>query len=347
MATKSRRKTTSRPYGGKRKVKKQNLTSRTSSRPLHISWKNLGPMYDFWGKEFERYYQLETLTNAVERAIRGEDKFMLPSIHEVLGPNPITSITCELFQEGRFQLIFRMRAVNANRKRASFALVVAKNHKECSDVARTEYKNLRILNGRVPQCVVKPYRGNTIFLPDRHKRTTHNRELYAYVTEWMRGFHELGIQRNHQLFINIPNKQTFNRDQTQALKRRMVEIVLRTYDPKGRTCMGMPQLASGDFVVSKPGQGNAKLKLIACRELLQRISPARLFHEILHAEWDWSGKSYRLAPESPTDIVQALHNAYGKKEATRWLDLYRIAVKAGRFPESRYFPLDDLTALLD
>ncbi len=345
MATRPRKKAVSRPYGGKRRTKRQNLSTRTSSSPLSISWKNLVPMYDFWGNEFERHYKLETLTNAVEGAIRGQDKFILPSIHEVLGPNPVTRINCELFQEGRFQLIFRLRVTNANRKRASFALVVAKNHQDFSEIARSEHKNLRILHKRLPQCVVKPYRGNIVFLPDRHRRSTHHREVYAYVTEWLRGFHELGIQRNHQLFINIANKKVFNRDQTQALKRRMVEIVLRTYDPKGRTCMAMPQLASGDFVVTKPDSGAPKLKLIASREILQRMSPARLLHEINHAQWDWAGKLYRLAPESPREMVQALHNAYGKKEATRWLGLYDTALRAGRFPESPNFTMDDVGRL--
>jgi hypothetical protein len=347
MPKRPRKKPVARPHGVKRKTKRQNLGTRASSRPLSVSWKNLVPMYDFWGKEFERYYKLETLTNAVEGAIRGQDKFVLPSVHDVLGPAPVTRITGELFQEGRIQLIFRLRAVNANRKRASFALVAAKNHQDYSDIARAEHKNLRILYKRAPQCVVRPYRGSIVFLPDRHRRSSHNREVYVYLTEWLRGFHELGIQRNHQLYVNVANKQTFTPTQSQALKRRMVEIVLRTYDPKGRTCMGLPQLASGDFVVTKPGLGTPKLKLIACREMLQRMSPARLLNEINHAEWEWSGKPYRLAPDSSRDMVQALHNAYGKKEATRWLELYRKAVNAGRFPESRHFTCAELNDVLD
>ena len=78
---------------------------------LQIRWAGFRPMYDYWGEEIRRYYQLDTLAAGVEQLVfSGQDRIILPSVHRILGPAPISSLVFELFQEGKYQLIFRMRA---------------------------------------------------------------------------------------------------------------------------------------------------------------------------------------------------------------------------------------------
>ncbi|MFP6583195.1 MAG: hypothetical protein VCD00_11665, partial [Candidatus Hydrogenedentota bacterium] len=248
--------------------------------------------------------------------------------------------------EGQYQLIFRVKAMNIKRKQATFGLVVAKNNKEYSDVAKKEHALLRLLNERDPKCIVEPLKGGMVFLPDRHKRKEHDRELYAYCTTWLSGFHELGIQRNNNLYINIPTPVQFDKKQTQALKRRMVEIVVRSYDPTRRNCMAIPQLASGDFVVSKAAKNvNPQLKVIACRDMENRISPAQLIHRLIEAEWEWNKNIYFFTPDDPRELIQALTNALGKADAMDWLSQYRKSVKVKRLPENERFSLYEMDQL--
>lgn len=295
-------------------------------------------MYDFWGKEFKRYYQLETLANAVEGLFKGRarDSFIYPSIKTALGPSKITRCDIELFQEGYYQLIFRMKVQNSQKRKGTFALVVAKDDKGLTETAKREHHTLVELYKRAPQCFVHALKGGTLLLPDRHRRKEKDRFIYAYVTEWQHGYHELGIQRNGQFFVNIPSPVRMNKDQTQQLKRRMVEMVIRSYDPVKRNCMAIPQIASGDFVVTLPGKQNPRLKLIACRELSTRVSPSKLLHSILTAEWEWSGKPIRLAPESYEDWEQALHNALGKSRAVDWMAVYRKDVKKKKYRKLKH-----------
>jgi hypothetical protein len=333
-APKSRKKTIS-PTKGPRKKTARNRYQKNGVPFTQIKWKNLGPMYDFWGKEFKRYYQLETMANAVEGLFkeRARDSFLAPSIKSALGPAKITRCEIELFQEGYYQLIFRMKVQNSQKRKGTFALVVAKDNKGLSETAKREHHTLNQLYERAPQCFVRTLKGGTLFLPDRHRRKENDRFIYAYVTEWQHGYHELGIQKNGQFFVNIPKPVRMNNAQTQQLKRRMVEMVIRSYDPVKRNCMAIPQIASGDFVVTLPGKQNPRLKLIACRELTPRVSPSKLIHSLLSAEWEWSGEQVRLAPDSYEDWEQALNNALGKNRAKDWMAVYRKDVELKRYPK--------------
>ena len=335
-----------KPTARKPRAAARSRSTATTSPGPRFQWSGFRPLFDYWGREIKRFYQLETLSSATEWMLRkNKDRFLIRSIQDVLGPAPVVSLSFELFQEGKYQLIFRLRAANAKRKEASFAFVVAKAHGDYSETASKEHGNLCALHERMPLFVVKPFRGGLIFLPDRRQRADHGREVYAYLTQWLGGFHELGVARNLQFFINTPKPHLFSAAQTEALKARMAEIIVRSYDPGKQTCMDMPQIASGDFVVTKPAQGTPKLKLIACRRMLQHVSPAKLIHRIAEAHWDWGGLEVRLAPADPDAFFASLANARGAEEARAWFTQYIAAVRRGTYPPQETLPIDEIEAL--
>jgi hypothetical protein len=311
-----------------------------------VSWGKFRPMYDYWGNEIKRFYQLETLAGATELYMRSWDRFIVPSVRDVLGGAPLTRLHFELFQEGRFQLIFRLEAVNANRRRATFAFVVAKNHEECSTVAHAEHRHLTTLHERAPGLVVRPYRGGAIFLPDRHRRADVRREVYAYLTQWLDGYDELGIHKNLQFIVNVKPHHLFSAEETERLKVMMIEVIARTYDAADRTCMAMPEIASGDFVVRRGARGALSIRLIACRRIQTRMSPAKLIDQILDAGWDWGGAKLRLMPADPANFLAALTHARGPAEAAAWIRDYARAVRARRIPARRPGFLEALEELM-
>lgn len=323
------------------------VDSREAAVGPRIRWENMVPMFDFWGQEIQRFYKLETLANATEWLLRTNDRFIIPTIQDVMGPSPIASLVFELFQEGKYQLIFRLQAFNAKRKQFTFGFVVAKHEDAYSEVARIEHANLHILHERAPNWVVRPFRAGSIFLPDRHQRKGHGREVFAYLTQWLGGYHELGVNRDLQFFINVAKPHTFTIAQTEELKARMVEIITRTYDAQKRDCMDMPQVASGDFVVTPAKPGPLKLKLIACRRLQRHITPVKLIHRIVSSTWDWDGKALRIIPTDLSLLATALTRARGKEEAHEWLRLYRTALENGRLPLIAPWTLDDWREVVD
>ena len=287
-----------------------------SRRPVESGvrtrWTGFRPFFDYWGNEIKRFYQLETLANATDHMLIEKDRFILPSVQEVLGPPEISSLAFELFQEGRFQLIFRVKAGNVRKKQGAFGMVVAKNAEECSTVARNEHNNLRTLHERAPMQVVKTYRGGAIHLPDRHQRTGKGRDIYAYLTQWLQGYDELGINKNLQCIANTLKVHTFTKSETETIKGLMVETVFRSYDPKSRTCMAMPEIASGDFVINWSRKDNLRLKLIACRRLINSVDSSRVLAEVMKASWEWGGQRFYLVPDEPETLLAALERVVGK-----------------------------------
>ncbi len=308
---------------------------------IRTQWKNLHPMFDFWGVEMKRHYSLETLSNAVDRLVHTRDRFIIRSVQQVLGPPPVTSLAFELFQEGKYQLVFRLRATNAKGNQATFGFIAAKNAEDFTEVARLEHGNLKRIHERAPKFVVEPLLGGMVFLPDRHRRETHHREVYAYLTRWIGGFHELGVARNLQYFLNVAPPQYLTLAQTQEAKRACVEIVACTYSAKDRNGTAMPQISSGDFVIARPSNGPLKLRLIACRKLLDKVPPARYLHEIIKTKWAWGDKTARLAPDDPRDFAAAIRAARGDAEGALWLAEYVAAVESKKLPDAGYLSRKD------
>lgn len=316
---------------------------RRADAPLkgpRVRWKGFRPLFDFWGHEIKRFYKLETLASAVEWSLQTRDRFIIPSVQDLLGPGAVTTLSFELFQEGKFQLIFRLKAGNARRKEGLFAFVVAKRTGDFSTVAAAEHRNLEMLNARARGQVVRPFRGGNLFLPDRHRRAEHGREVYAYLTQWLSGYHELGVAENLHFIMNIVPRHTFSLAQTDALKGNMIEIIVKSYDPRKGECMEMPQIASGDFVVTPPGKGGPRLKLIACRHFLKHVTPAKLIHKMASASWPWGDRIVYLMPEAPEIFFESIVSAAGTENARTWLSQYAEAVSANRLPEPETLPAE-------
>jgi hypothetical protein len=290
-------------------------------------------MFDFWGNEIPRYYQLETLASGTEHMLRMADTFVMPTVREVLKPAPVFRLEFRLFQEGRYQLIFRLHANGGRGNKATFAFVVAKNHEEASDVARGEHHHLRLLFERAPRAVVQPFHGGHVILPDHRKRQEGPRRVYAYLTKWLEDYHELGVNEQGQFILNIPNRHTFTIAQTEDLKAQAVAMVLRSFHPRSRDCMAMPEIASGDLVATHPDEGPVKLKLIACRKLLTKMTPARVLHELLSGSWPWARITVRLIPADPELLRRTMDKVLGEPETLRWLKQYQDAVAKRQLPK--------------
>ena len=316
-----------------RRTPPRNRPAARTLRGINTRWTGFRPLFDYWGNEIVRFYKLETLASAVDWSLQTKrDRFLIPSIQQALGPAPVISLAFELFQEGRYQLIFRVRALNARRKEGLFALVVAKRADDYSKLAAAEHANLRVIHERAPEFIVRPFRGGNIYLPDRHGRVEHGRDIYAYVTQWLAGFHELGLNDTLQFIINVKARHTFTIAQTEQLKAKIIEIVATTYSLKKHDCMDLPEIASGDFVVTAPPKP-PRIKLIACRRMLRNITPVKLLDKTAAASWPWGDTRFYLAPEDPRMLYDAFGRAIGKDAARDTFTQYAAAIDSGKLPE--------------
>lgn len=313
-------------------------------QPLRIQWKMASPAPP-GSKEARRFFKVETLAGAAEKLIHEGDRFIVPSILQSIGPSPLVSMIFELVHENHYRFTFRVRVLNVKRKRGSFGFIVAKNADEGTTLLEAEHEHLRTLYSQAPKHVLRPFRGGHLYLPDRYKRIAKGRDIYAFVTLWPSGFHELDIGRNQLFAAKLKAMQSFATPQTDRIRRQIIGIIAETYHPGRRTGMAVSDLKMGDFAVTKPKTRVPRVKLMACRRLRQKMTPARLVHEIVRLELKSAGRSVSLAPRNPADLFQGLSDALGKTAARTWLSQYRKAVSEKKLPENQALSLEALDDL--
>lgn len=292
--------------------------SKFNKNSIKILWSGFRPFFDYWGNELKRFYQFDTLVNSFNNYLCGKDKFIIPTIQKVLGNAPITSLKIHLFQEGKYQFIFHLKAENQKLKNTHFAFVVAKDGDEFSKVAKSEHQYLTILHKKCPELVVKPFSGDYLFFPDRHNRKEFHRKIYAYLTQWLNGFDELGVNKNLQFFTNVPKPHTFSVDETNFIKQKIIETIFSLYDEKKKASIALPEIASGDFVIKRSSSGQHRIKLIACRKIIKPISSPELIAKIMTTSWCWGNSRFHLLPNEPTDFLNAIITIWGEEKSLLW-----------------------------
>jgi len=312
--------------------------------PVRVRFENLRPLYDYWGNEIRRHFQLETLAASTDALIRQQDPFILPSVRRAMGASPITHLRFSLVQESYHQLVFKLTATNANKTEGAFAFIVAKKEGETSAITEISHKNLRVAHGRAPEDVVQPLEGGRIMLLASRRARQRPRFIYAYVAQWSEGFRELGVDRSLHFFVNVVPHLLFSDKQTDRLKGRLVALLTKLYDPVKRECIEVPQIASGDVLVGRPGKSGdvPRVKLFTCRRLVRNVAPARFLHNLAAAEWEWGSGTVRLLPSDPEITWAALTQVIGVDAARQWAISYREAVVSGRYPERPTLPVSFL-----
>jgi hypothetical protein len=319
MMTSSKR--TSRTRGNSAsypKGRRPNRPPRSDLPVLRVA--ELRPMHDFWGRRLPRRIPPELLRKAIYNHLTQTPNLLLESLHHLLerpvGTSELSEIKVTLFQEGDLQHIFRVSARLRAGGRVKLAMVVAKDGSRISKTARRELANLHHLHQRDPQHVVRPLSGGMLAVDPSGPPSRSG--VFVYFTRWLNDLHELGVDRRLNFFINEQPFHTFSPAASDMLRSRILTLLFGYWDPKSRTAMEPPQIASGDFVVSRPEAGRpVQLCLIACRHILTSVSLARCLRLFLGYQGQWAGKVFHLLPKDPRLLFDALNQGLVVKNEGR------------------------------
>lgn len=305
---------------------------------LSTKWLNLVEFHDHRGKAWRRFYKLETLASAVDKLAHEGDRFIQPAAEQLLGPGKLTQLTFTLAGEDELRLIFQLKLSHANRRRGTMAFVVAKNPDEASRRVALESKHLRILSDRIPGDMAAPLRTGTVFLPDRYRRQEHHRELQAYLTALPGGFEPLGIHRNSQYMACGAAPHTFSKRETEALKQKMVTIIVSAFHPIKGDGIDTHQLDPSSFQVNRSSKAKPKLKLFNCVHMQTRLTAAKVLGFLLTDTWKSRDVESPIAPDDPELFYEAVADAAGKDTGAQWMRQYvRLAkVRKVKAPAPEY-----------
>lgn len=306
----------------------------TAPEPVRIGWEGFRPMLDARGKALKRFYQLETLASGMERLLKGQDRFCWPSVQTVLGPSRPAVINFTFWYEDTYRYVFRMSVANMRRRRGVFALVVSKNDAECRTLLQSEYGHLDWLGARCPEWVNAPYRGGSLFLPERRsiEKTGRGREreVFAYVAPWPGAYGSLSAGAGGQFVLLGETPKLLSLGDTETLKQDIIRLAVRSFDPGARRGIDLDALLPEDFAVVRT-TGKWRLKLVACRRLRPRLNPSELIHTLLGVRWQRDRAVVMLAPNHAADFAEALTSAAGEETAHHWMALYGDALRAGKW----------------
>jgi hypothetical protein len=311
------------------------------SASVRVRWNGIEHLDD----GVKRFYKIETLASAVEYLIQNRDSFIVPSIQASFEREAVASLDFDFFAELPGKLMFRVRASTAKRKTAMFAFVVAKNADPFSKHLAAEHANLKHFHARAPESIMQPLRGGRIYLPDRHQRAGYGREVYGFMAKWPTGHTGLGMGKGSCFVILGQPLQPLLPAQTDDVKAALMAIVARTYDAARRDAIVLPEAVGGDVVVTRPGRGSMKVKLVACRGVRKNLTPAKLVHAFASTTHTWHGEKVHFAPNDPERFYSGLVQGVGAETAAQWLAAYREAVAKGHLPEQDRLPLAALDAL--
>jgi hypothetical protein len=257
--------------------------------PLRIRFEQ---KHDFWGDPMPWHFSRDALTRCLLGTMHRPDNAILQSYRMLArAGGEIRRIRMHHFQEGQFQIIMKTRVESAHSAR-EFCTVISKDAGHIGRVAAEEFRNLQELYARDSRHVVRPLAGGFLEL-----RTEHGdrKRLFTYCTEWLEGYHELGLNKQMNFYINEVPFHHFNADITRHLKKNMLQICYDLYDPATGSAIEPPLIAAGDFVITRPAYRlPLKLKLIACRRILRGLTPQQCGRLYLDYEGEWGGKIFRF-----------------------------------------------------
>jgi hypothetical protein len=147
--------------------------------------------------------------------------------------------------------------------------------------------------------------------------------LFAYFTPWLNRFHELGVNRDLNFYINELPFHYFNRRATDHIKGEILRIMFGLYDPIAGKAAEPPRLGAGDFVITRPGaKSHPGLRLIACRKILNRITLEGCLRLYLGYSGRWAGKVFHFLPGDPRLILEAMMKGLVEQNGIDRADLF-------------------------
>ena len=271
---------------------------------------------------YKRFYKLETLENAVAKALQEHDRFLFASIQSLLGGAPLVAVNCDLVYEDALRLVFTVVISNKLRKQAAVRLVMAKNHEECSAQLLAEYEILKTLHQRAPEHVIEPCGHGILYLPDRHHRREVNREVFGYLTKGASGLRPLYVASNTQLAPHDLKPLRYSKKESETLKLAITRLITSLYDERTATGVDPAGLYPECFVAGVGEKGASTPVLMQCKQLRKRLYRHKLIHNLLFSVLKTGTTVFPLAPARPDHFFEALCAVVSKDTAQAWCQAF-------------------------
>lgn len=288
------------------------------------------------------FYSRDSLASALDVAVfRGE-----PLLFAGLGGTAgVAGITGTLVTENSYAIELELKFKTGKRRAPNLRLIVARNGEELSQMVRAEAKNLTTLAPRLKAALPIVQQSGTLLLPERHQKKPQSRRIAAYATAALHDSVYCGISQRDQLRAYTDSPRLLSLDATDAVKQQVLELCLRSHDPRAQTAMPPPDLMRGAMRLATRDLAHGHVVLCGCPFLWDHIDPASLMHRLSGFDWKEGSLQMPLLPADHALFRDAMLAALGKNAARDWARDYLTALENGRYKPHHRFSLDDARQL--
>lgn len=287
----------------------------------------------------------ETIAGYIELGIdRGRLRFLFAALPKNA---EITGLAGRLTHVGDYAVEFsvQVRIKNGSRP-VPMRMVVARNDHERGETVTAEFKNLTWLATRLPKSTPALLTVGSVFQPDRHARTEQHRHLPAYLTKPLPETVRCAFGNGEQLGAGAGVPRLLTRDDTDYIRRRIIEWCLRAYEPQTRRALPPPDIDRGVLRLVLASRRAPELWIAGCPTLWDRIDAVTLLHRLIGFEWRHGKQVLPLLPSTPQQLLEAVTTALGAQPGRDLLARYAAALESGRHPEHRRFTRRTLLGLI-
>ncbi|GEM_PF-4167028 len=264
------------------------------------------PMKDYWGKRIARPISIHKLKTAFEHIQYGGGKEVsfLRDLEKALvsGGRPFKKVRIELFQEGLYQWVFLVSGSFGRSTAGPVVMLLAKDGKRFSSVARQEFTLLNVLHERNNKQVAKTLGSTTVTVETEQGP----QELFGYFTQLIPDFTELGIDAEHRFYmVGIQQVERLSLRASDLMRSRILELLASLYEPETGSALVDVEVNSGDFL-GRILEGTVDVRLIAVRRLRSGMAPAGLLRALMRPMGEHAEAKVFLYPEAARNIIDAL-----------------------------------------
>lgn len=287
------------------------------------------------------FFSRDSLASALDVAVFRSDPLLFP------GGTVVKGIAGSLVAENTFAIELLIKFKSTNRRAPNRRIVVARNGEELSQMLRAEAKHLAALAPRLKSALPVVQQSGTLLLPERNQKKARSRRVAAYSTGPLLDSVYCGIGQRDQLVAYSASPRLLSLDATDAVKQQVLELCLRSFDPRTRTAMPPPDLVRGAMRLATRDLPQGRVVLCGCPFLWDHIDPAALLHRLTGFDWKEGSRQMPLLPADHGLLRNAMTATLGKAGAREWTRAYITALENGRYKPHHRFTLAEVVQLLE
>lgn len=260
----------------------------------------------------KRFFQMDTLENAVSGLLNGGDSWLGQALREgLLGGKPEV-VTLELQWENEYAMVFRLSAATSRGQSTQLLLACAKNHQEHSERLRGEIDALTQLAPRCPEGILPMRTEGTLYMPQKYDRASgKGRQVLACVRAWPGRCVPAECSPNGQYMLAGPERRLLSRAESESYGAAIALLLLKSFDTLTRTGPSLNSLHDGDILCRHFRSGIAPA-MMHCAKLTRYRSIQAYVKGLLLWEPSTGSGVYPLQLLSAESFVRALRVGLGE-----------------------------------